>query len=309
MKINKLIVSAFFVFYFLGISNNIYCQFTRLNDAPFFNKMFINPSFVANSDTSNRKELKLFAKSKFENPEFNSFSTTFECPLKRIKSGVGILLSNDNYFYITREDFHISINLFTSKVFYQYNPLKNLYIGASVGLINYQLDATLDGFSFHSHKSIQADIDLGILYKSKIFFAGMCLKNLNAPSYIYNTYKGDIPGYERNLNTIAGYKLNFKKHSLEFMGLYTYYISPNAHNTGIFSITSVLNVSNKLHFGFLKRFYGAYDFDQAGFSIIMGGTLFNKIKLSLGYAFNSSYYNAPDRTVQNIQGVVSYSFK
>jgi len=260
----------------------------------FFNNMYINPAFTANSDTFNHKEIKLFATNKFADartshayPVFNYYTATFEMPLKKLRSGAGILAEYDDYLYFHHVPYETKLSAL--KLFYQYNPVNNIFIGLSAGIIDYELNV---GKGFQVDKSLQPVFDAGLLYKSKRFFGGISIKNLNRPTVLTSSYfihRISIPAYERRLNIVAGYKFYFNNTSLDFAALLGNELS----------VSSTLTTKNKLFFGLLLR--GVYSQ-----SVMVGATVFNKFKFFLGYDFD--FQRAPKYGFsKNMQSMAGYT--
>jgi len=277
--LSKYYVSIFLLlvlFYFFAQNKVAYAQsFDNLNNF-LFNKININPALTAYTDSS---EFKFFAKNKFNAPTQNSYTGTFEMPIRKHKIGLGLSAnySDFSWNYMHGYQTYEESKQFNIKVFCRKNLSDKLIIGGFIGYVKHDgrmtIAALINSDAVEKDNIEKLSGGIGVVYKKKNWFLGANIKTDN-----------HLRGFQ-----------SFQDNNLGLAFGYTYQISPfnieQLTNMGI-GIDGIqyLGIGNLINYKCM--YIGINYFIKNNLEISLGSTFFNnRIKLSFGYEFQINRFH------------------
>jgi type IX secretion system PorP/SprF family membrane protein len=181
-----------------------------------FNQIYYNPAVTG---IGNTPKVQLFHRSQYIGYEstfdnggsLTTQSLSFQMPLLKSNSGVGVVIVNDQAGIQKNQQFRLT---YAKNFKYKQGVIS---IGGSAGMYNNSFGSGFrpretndplipaEGFS-----QIKPDFGIGVYYTAKSYFGGLSLNNLNNPKFDYGATNGKSE-INRNLTLIAGLNLPVNK--------------------------------------------------------------------------------------------------
>ena len=267
----------------------------------FFSQLYYNPA-VASMETSPQVQLLhrsqyLGYQSNFDNSGvLNTQMLSIQLPLAKLKSGVGLVILNDQAGLQKNQQLRLS---------YAKNIKVNtgsLSLGVSAGFYNKSFDNNFrpresndPNIPANGYSQLRPDFGIGINYTAKSYFARLSLNHLNNPKFDYGAQNGNNI-INRNLAALVGInlpinaKIDITPNILFRSDLQTYHFEG-----GILA-----NVSQKHWFGINYR-------SQDAIILLAGTSLLKDNSLKLGVSYDFVTESQPIKSASSFEVMAKYS--
>lgn len=210
---NRILVLFFVIILF---TKNTFGQQNPQFSQYLFNQIYFNPA-VTGFDEAPRVQLihrsqYLGYESNFDKGgTLNTQSLTFQLPLIKSNSGVGIVIINDQAGLQKNQQVRFTY----SKNFKLRQGIFS--VGASAGMYNKSFDNNFRPrensdplIPSEGINQMRPDLGLGVYYTAKSYFGGISLNNINNPKFDFGTAEGKSI-INRNVSVLAGLNISINK--------------------------------------------------------------------------------------------------
>lgn len=274
---------TYFTFFLIFFSSQAFSQIDPIFSTYSFNKLYHNPAFAGSDDVRSITSVSR-AQWQLIDPPL-TFLVSYDQHVKKIKSGIGILLMHDRLGPMTISYAGLNYN-------YQFKTgeSSSLRVGTQISLLHHSVEfdeyITIDpepNMPSGKHSGLKPDVDFGIIYSLKKSYFGISVKHLFEPVFKFGSFP--YP-FRRHYYLTAGRVLALGASWTADASLIYRSFPPN--KTHVLDLTSIAKHSSGVLVGAAFR-VGIYDRYNTNPVIIFTGYNYkNKLQVLLAHDLPNS---------------------